>query len=115
MDYRFEKRHSVNWDTLIFLADSAPLRGVIRDFSSGGVFIELPPHALNVQTEVTVSAVIGEASDMVVKCWPARVVHRTLTGLGLRFTERVVMGEQLCLPFITPNSITSYVPQFAIT
>jgi hypothetical protein len=89
MDFRCGQRQSVEWDALILVADGVPLRGRIRDFSSGGLFIELPPHTLNVHTRVDVSAIIGGTTKLKVELWSAWVVHRSQTGVGLRFSEPI--------------------------
>lgn len=103
MDFRCGQRQLVEWDALILLADGAPLRGRIRDFSSGGLFVELPPHTLNVHTRVDVSAVIGDTTNMRVELWSAWVVHRSQTGVGLRFSEPIPFID-LYTNYATTNS-----------
>lgn len=87
MEHRNGPRESVEWETIIRVPEGAPLSGRARDFSNGGLFVELPPHTLPINTLITVSAVRGEGPDLRVEHWPAVVVHRSLTGVGLMFVE----------------------------
>lgn len=87
MEHRNGPREPVEWETIIRVPEGAPLNGRARDYSNGGLFVELPPHTLPVNTLITVSAVRSDGVDVRVEHWPAVVVHRSLTGVGLMFVE----------------------------
>lgn len=85
MEHRLGIRHPVAVVTILYPRASSPVTGLAREVSISGMFVEVPPQKLvmNSLLEVAISLPDDEAGKTF--RWLAMVIRKTDTGAGLMF------------------------------